>query len=270
MRLSHLTITGADDSVDPAELARISSLAPLIEWGLLVDDSSGGRSRFPSAAWRREFYRAAPQARRAAHVCGLSALTELADAAGPAQCRLGQELRGVRDSVTPFGRVQLNFDAARVPLDVLTSLASTWRSGGWCRADGLPLGLVTQHNKANRRVHELFTRVGPEEMRYPLSYSVLFDASGGNGIEPGHWPVPLPELRCGYAGGLSARSVTAHLRALSILLVPAEIIWIDVETGVRDGDRFSLDKVGELIEVVRSMAVGTRLDPGQHLKVPIV
>ena len=44
MRLSHLTITGADDSVDPVELARISSLTPLIEWGLLVDGGGDGRS----------------------------------------------------------------------------------------------------------------------------------------------------------------------------------------------------------------------------------
>ena len=165
--------------------------------------------------------------------------------------------------------MQLNFDAAHLPLEVLTSLASTWRAGGWCRADGLPLGLVTQHNAANRRVHELFIQPGPGEARYPSSYSILFDASGGNGVEPGHWPASLPGLRCGYAGGISARNVIAQLRALSTLLAPAEIIWIDVESGVRDGDRFSLDKIGELIEAVRSVAVGGRLGLNQRLKASI-
>jgi hypothetical protein len=268
MRLSHLTFTGADDSVDPEALARISARDPLVEWGLLFDAERCGQPRFPSEAWRREFYRAAPHARRAAHVCGLPLLSELAAVAVPSASMLGSELCGESTLQPPFGRIQLNFDAQRLPLAVLTGLVAGWRGGRWRRADGAPLGLITQHNEGNRQVHELFAETSSNGMRYPAFYSVLFDASGGRGLQPAAWPARPPGLACGYAGGIAEHNITALLRSLAATESEALPVWFDAESGVRSGERFDLDKVGKVIEAVRAVADADVLEPNQPVRPP--
>jgi len=262
MRLSHLTFTGADDSVDPEALARISARDPLVEWGILFDAEQCGQPRFPSEAWRREFYRAAPHARRAAHVCGTQFLSELASAAMPSASVLGSELCGA------FGRIQLNFGAQRLPLAVLTGLVAGWRGGRWRRANGAPLSLITQHNDGNRQVHELFAESGSNGTRYPAFYSVLFDASGGRGLQPATWPARPHGLTCGYAGGIAEHNITALLRSLAATEPEALPVWLDIESGVRSGERFDLDKIGKVIEAVRAVADADVLDPSQLVRPP--
>jgi len=268
MRLSHLTFTGADDSVDPESLARISARDPLVEWGLLFDAERCGQPRFPSEAWRREFYRVAPQARRAAHVCGVPLLSELAAAATPSASVLGSELCGESTMPPVFGRIQLNFDAQRLPLAVLTSLVAGWRGGRWHRSDGAPLGLITQHNEGNRQVQELFAESGSGGTYYPAFYSVLFDASGGRGLQPAAWPARPQGLSCGYAGGIAEQNIAAHLRSLAATEPEALPVWFDVESGVRSGERFDLDKVGKIIESVRAVAKADVLGPNQLVRAP--
>src|SRR6185503_2749693 len=53
MRLDRVTITGADDSIDPKTLVRLSRRFPFVEWGILLSESSfpRGSVRFPSRAW---------------------------------------------------------------------------------------------------------------------------------------------------------------------------------------------------------------------------
>jgi hypothetical protein len=268
MLLSHLTFTGADDSVDPEALARISARDPLIEWGLLFDAERCGQPRFPSEAWRREFYRAAPHARRAAHVCGTQLLSELAAIAAPLASALGSELCGESTMQPPFGRIQLNFDAQRLPLAVLTGLVAAWRGSRWRRADGASLGLITQHNEGNRQVHELFAEPGSSEMRYPAFYSVLFDASGGRGLQPTAWPARPQGLSCGYAGGIAEHNITAHLHSLAATEPEALPVWFDVESGVRSGERFDLGMVGKIIEAVRAVANADVLGPNLLVRAP--
>jgi len=260
--LSHLTFTGADDSVDPEALARISARDPLVEWGLLFDAEQCGQPRFPSEAWRCEFYRAAPHARRAAHLCGARLLSELAAAAAPSASVLGSELCGA------FGRIQLNFDAQQLPLAVLTGLVAGWRGGRWHRADGAPLSLITQHNEGNRQVHELFAESGSSEMHYPAFYSVLFDASGGRGLQALAWPARPQGLSCGYAGGISEHNIADHLRSLAATEPEALPVWFDIESGVRSGERFDLDKVGKVIEAVRAVTDADVLEPNQLVRPP--
>jgi hypothetical protein len=266
MLLSHLTFTGADDSVDPEALAQFSARDPLIEWGILFDAEQCGQPRFPSKAWRREFYRAAPHARRAAHVCGAPLLNELAAVATPSASVLGHELCGESKMQPPFGRIQLNFDAQRLPLVVLAGLVAGWRGGRWRRADGATLSLITQHNTNNRQIHELFAESGSNGVCYPTFYGVLFDASGGRGLQPLAWPARPLGLSCGYAGGISGHNITSHLRSLAAIEPEALPVWFDVESGVRSGERFDLAKVGAIIEAVRTFAGAGVLEPNQLVR----
>ena len=53
MKLNRVTVTGADDSVEPEMLGRISKEYPFVEWGILVSQNTlpKGGPRFPSPEW---------------------------------------------------------------------------------------------------------------------------------------------------------------------------------------------------------------------------
>jgi hypothetical protein len=77
----------------------------------------------------------------------------------------------------------------------------------------------------------------------------LFDASGGRGMSPLFWP-KHPGRLVGYAGGLGPVNVEAALEAIGA----NGAYWIDMESRVRDGDRFDL----QLVEKVCVTVYGVR------------
>jgi hypothetical protein len=79
----------------------------------------------------------------------------------------------------------------------------------------------------------------------------LFDASGGRGVTPDAWPRhPGGNRLVGYAGGIGPENVLEGLAAIGA----AGPYWIDMESGVRTGDRFDL----ELCRRVREAVFGAR------------
>ncbi|HEY9066793.1 MAG TPA: hypothetical protein VIO33_17555 [Burkholderiaceae bacterium] len=250
VRLSHLTFTGADDSVDPGELARLSAEAPLIEWGILLSAEDEGRPRFPSKAWHAAFLRAAPRVRCAAHVCGETLLAMVA----------AQGLSG------PYQRMQLNFDRRTLPPAVLQSLLDASRRRDTATATASPVRWppvwITQHHEANASLHE----------RFAGCHAVLFDASDGNGLSPVEWPQALQTVPCGYAGGLGAHNIEVQLpRIAAAAAGSAGAVWIDMESALRSGnagERFDLERVRGVVEIVRAFADRGALDPDATLHVP--
>ena len=219
-----VTITGADDAVDPLDLANLSANFPFVEWAILFSKSREGTPRYPSLAWRHRFATLAAERgmRVAAHLCGAWA-RDFMDGRLPALAAVWQ-------------RVQLN------GVDV--------QQGDAIRA--YPGELILQcRSEADLPAVAEVVRVwhGPQRT------SVLFDPSGGRGLEPFRWPVAPLGVRMGYAGGIGPDNVRDVLAALG----PVEPTWIDMESGVRgEGDVFSLHRVCRVLEQVASMAEGRR------------
>ena len=143
--------------------------------------------------------------------------------------------------------MQLNFNQERKPVDLaaLRAFLATFPT----------LPVITQHNDANRDVWQA--------LRGHPNHAVLFDASGGNGILPGAWPPPLPELACGYAGGLGPATLYEHLGKISDAAGDRPT-WIDMEGALRvedsaGVDRFNLDRCRFCLEVV-ALRMGSRSD----------
>jgi phosphoribosylanthranilate isomerase len=90
-----------------------------------------------------------------------------------------------------------------------------------------------------------------EEFRkiYP-NVSALWDKSGGAGVPMDSWPLPLGDLRIGYAGGISEGNVTELLTKLTSNREPRDF-WIDLESGARTSDEFDLAKVRRVLELAR-------------------
>jgi hypothetical protein len=51
MKIRYVTLTGADDDVDPQQLAEISQEYPFVEWGILFSQSKSGVERYSSIDW---------------------------------------------------------------------------------------------------------------------------------------------------------------------------------------------------------------------------
>lgn len=228
--LDRVTITGADNSIKPAELIALTKRFPFVEWGILVSARhiEQGKIRFPSAAWIDELKCIPNSMNLSLHICG----------------------RWVRDLLLGFNaipvwvpdgfqRIQLNFhggvsDIAGEPFaDALVKTFGSrqiiFQSDGFNGATNLELA---QKSGASNCVP-------------------LFDLSGGTGVLPDAWPRPEQRLYTGgpwcyhgYAGGLGPDNLAEQL---PLILTAAEDarIWIDMETHVRsDGDTlFDLNKV---------------------------
>ena len=67
--LTRVTITGADDDVDPEALLALSREFPFVEWGILYSAKRVGTPRYPTTEWMARL----PPVPKAFHLCGQSA-----------------------------------------------------------------------------------------------------------------------------------------------------------------------------------------------------
>lgn len=228
MKLDRVTVTGADDSIDPRELIKLSIRYPFVEWGILLSRSQEGKARFPSVNWMVDLEHIAEDwdAKFSGHLCGqwVRAL-----------------LRGSNRFVTErpylsqmFQRVQLNFHAE--PHDV-TEGELIARLREWNREE-----YILQFDNVNNLLLGALWHGG-------LRATPLFDLSGGAGVEPLEWPAPIGEY-CGYAGGLHPDKLAAQLERIA-LAAGRSRIWIDVETHVRSNEdkQFDLGKVEQFLAI---------------------
>lgn len=221
-RLERVTITGADDHVDPAELIQLSIDFPFVEWGLLVSRSRFGTPRYPTPAWLTEFtLRATGRHVFALHLCGEVSRAVMAGR---------QPWEAVRGMAHVGERVQLNGFSSFVLPDLLAA------EEGHHSAPKLILQCADDAAIAR----------GSEFARKYARVRLLYDASGGLGERPVHWPMPLPNVT-GFAGGIGPDNVedvvaecASHFHVGSF--------WIDMESGVRTNDEFDLHKVRDVLE----------------------
>jgi len=222
--LTMVTITGADDGVDPGELVALSHEFPFVEWGLLFSAKRIGQPRYPSKEWLDTLLSiAGPGMRLSAHLCGAIARDALAG-----------EHSFVGGLSGAFERVQLN---------------------GWNPEDPGPRQLAQRYPAAEfilqaRSVTELTwaencaAKIAAEAP--PGRASVLFDPSGGRGAVPERWPTPRSFVRVGFAGGITPDNVTQVLEDVAQRV--HRDFWIDMESGVRAAaDTFDVERAREVL-----------------------
>jgi hypothetical protein len=70
-------------------------------------------------------------------------------------------------------------------------------------------------------------------------FSLLFDASGGNGISPENWQKPIYENHpMGYSGGISPTNVMQNLSKIRAVVGDDTPIWIDAEGKLKSQNLF--------------------------------
>lgn len=232
--LRFVTVTGADDSVDPDKLLDLAAKYPLAEFGILVGNHSSVE-RFPSFSW----------------ICALQDAIERRREAPRLSCHLCghwvSEFLTSKHASIPFwdkllwGRVQINTHGEAHPV-VLGHLHMTLQTIG--TMSGGSVEVIFQRDRQNDLIFDYLKLAG----KCMYNVSTLFDTSHGAGALPTEWPPAIEGARCGYAGGLSPANVAAELDKIATVAGDSPF-WIDAETKLRseDGEVFDLVKVEQFL-----------------------
>lgn len=235
--LDRVTITGADDKTDIAEMMKVSRDFPFVEWGILFSKSKKGSSRFPSKEeWFAEliFETAGEDIKLSAHICG-KWVRDIVEGKWTI-------IKSTGKSLGSFQRIQLNF-GPYINKANLDDFFAGFEVRGFASIGCYPQIIFQVHN-----FHE---SVINHTNNAPYVYDVLLDRSGGRGLEIStHGQNPPEYVYCGYAGGLNCDNVVRILEAFTLYHTSLlDKFWIDIESGVRTNNELDLSKVRRFLEL---------------------
>ena len=227
MNLTTVTITGADDSVDPGSLALLSAKYPFVEWGILLSSTRVGTARYPSFEWISELHKHSEYLRLSGHVCG----------------------RWARD-ILERGEMSVKYECPEI-----------WPLIKRLQINIKPTEITRQCIDALRLVHDKdiiipvneFDSSALNELRDSgVNCFPLFDKSGGRGVVPEDWIVGRKDILIGYAGGLGPDNFEEELTKIEVVANDCSV-WVDMETKVRTDEAiFDLKKVEEVLHIAAS------------------
>jgi len=237
MNLHTVTITGADDSINPSDIVHLSQKYPYVEWGLLLSSNvREGVCRFPSLEWLENLSKAAvpkpflPPIKFSGHFCG-NLVSNFVLGNLPTSEQIPTWLWKM------IQRIQINFHGVphHPKSEFYGKLPRAMKASG--------KQFIFQADNVNE---DLFWGI----RNYGVDAVPLFDLSHGGGVVPISWPEPFPGVMCGYAGGLGPRNLKDQIEKISSLVGDHDI-WIDMETNVRsNADRqFDLEKVETCLKI---------------------
>lgn len=249
--IARITFTGVDaltkneDLIEVSKKARQSGL--LVEWGLLFSkDRAGQPGRYGTALAIAQRLQDLGNLNLAIHFCGKAVDDVLNQADSEALCLLqAAQLHG-------NCRVQLNFNnqVKKFTPEHIGHLMESFPS----------IDFILQANANNSGfIRELSSRAfgqAPAALAQLARLQVLFDASGGKGIEPSSWPDPTDGqgFVVGYAGGLGPENIVSQMRSIESLKPPFKA-WVDMEGRLREQDIFAVAKCQAVIDSIREYRI---------------
>ena len=248
--LETITISGIDDTAEPADLAEVSRHFD-VEWGILLGprDWMGRKPRFPSIDWLERLVRWASGSvsmKLSGHLCGPPAAWLVAGMYSP--------IRDYRFLWKHLGRAQVN-----------TARRQTGRLHPLAAGEMIALGQewIFQQDGVNDRLLD-------EALALGVKARGLNDLSGGRGKTPAGWP-RADDARTGYAGGLGLVNIR-HQLPLIADAAGNRPFWIDMESGVRTNNKFDLSKVLDILSLVENHKVPPerKSDVGQEVRLATV
>jgi N-(5'phosphoribosyl)anthranilate (PRA) isomerase len=229
MKISKVTITGADDNTSIKEMTEISKQFPFVEWGILFSPKRVGEERYPSVSWLHDLITADPMLLTlSAHLCG--GYTREMLVAGSDYL----VMQNLAAELGSFSRKQLNFNASRHGADFDAFFYLLGRKPG--------VNFILQMNTANKAICQEAIK------RQCKNVSFLYDSSGGRGTLASEWKAPIPGFFTGYAGGLSPENLAAELETIE-KVAGDETIWIDTESRVRTDGKLDMNKVKQFLSI---------------------
>lgn len=222
MRLpDFITFTGVDDRTNVHDLLRLSlAYFPRVEFGVLMSKSRTGLdNRYP----------------------GPTKLAELAAVARQEDRRLrlsahicGEWARSIMEHTFPTLPVSLEH-FLRLQVNHAEPTAHA-------------IFEAVKHYDVNRGIGQFRSHLMPDDR----AIDWLYDRSGGRGEVPASWPSHSESRRIGFAGGLTPENIRSEM----VRMRPAGPYWLDMESGVRVDDWFSIGRAVKVCDEVFRQAWG--------------
>lgn len=222
--MKYLTITGADDQTDIADMVELSGDFPFLEWGILTIGTDVPRARFPSEDWIRALanHPARVNMHVSAHLCG-PPVTQILDGDANLANMPALALDADRIQINTHGEMYLSHTSF---CDYLADLCSVGKQ------------IIFQLDGVNNHYMIVAGARG-------LNCTGLVDLSHGAGILPERWPESRAFI--GYAGGLGPDNLAEQLPLIDEVAKAG--YWIDMETRVRTAEILDLCKVRAVCEI---------------------
>lgn len=238
------TFTGVDEATNLDELAALSEKnSGRVEWGILLGSQERFTGRYPSRAKIEELASLRLEnehVKVALHLCGRFAL------------RWVDEDEEIVRLASQFDRIQLNVNGYDSRLDQAALKQAL--------LEGRHPAVITQFNHKNIELTE-FLGDAP-------NHALLFDASGGRGIMPEDWPLPIDGKVCGYAGGLGPGLIDTQLRKIASLANGP--FWIDMENSLRNADdEFDLLVCAQVLQEVEQWRASLAQEVSRYMTKPL-
>lgn len=229
MKLQHITFTGIDAKTNIKALTEIQREFPIAEFGVLTSyhwNENGNRYLDPIVINELR----GNGLSLSLHVCGSAAH----DAAA-GRWDLIDKL--VWSNIDLFQRIQLNISNRSDNPNALGCLPKIVEQEV----------IIQTRDTLNTSIYDATIEKFREKDKFGRTFSMLLDASGGQGIDTPLrvWP---SSGKIGYAGGISPDNVEEKLVFL-LSHVTQGTFWIDMESGVRTDDWFDVDKVRKVLEI---------------------
>lgn len=233
MRLQHITFTGIDAKTDIQDLIEIQREFPIAEFGVLTSYhwyENGNRYLDPLIINDLRGNRL----NLALHVCGSAAHD-----AAVGRWDLIDKL--VWSNVDLFHRIQLNISNRKDNPEALERLPKVVEQEV----------IIQTRDALNTSIYDATIEKFKEKDKFGRTFSMLLDASGGQGIDTPLKVLPL-RGKVGYAGGFNPDNVAEKLSFLLQNVRMGEF-WIDMESGVRTDDWFDTDKVRRVLAICKEV-----------------
>ena len=208
MNIRRVTISGADDHTDVGALKALRHEFPFVEWGILLSKNAPA-DRYPTIPWVSNLLRS--DINVSFHLCGDYARW----------CMAG-DMESVGRLIGRVSRVQINgFSGFHLPDLYAARLFPD-----------VEFILQCSHNEAWDHAVSLRDRY--------RNVTMLWDPSGGEGRRFFETKYPSQaSIEFGLAGGISDQNIDEALSHAT----KTQATWVDMESGVRTGNRFDLSKV---------------------------
>jgi phosphoribosylanthranilate isomerase len=213
-----ITFTGVDIKTDISRVNRLSERYN-VEWGVLYSPSKKDDDRYSSYETVSELVNKIHKP--ALHLCG-KAINQLINIDGDLELLL-------RDMFVNDNRVQLNTNLSSLSKTKLKTLINY--------IEIKSNKFILQFNENNKDYISLF----------PENVDVLYDASGGNGLEINEYLPPISNRFCGYAGGLGEENITEAVTKADKV---SNNYWLDMESKIRTDGYLDLNLCETILEKV--------------------
>lgn len=230
--LNLISFVGVDEQTNLADILKMGSVVPC-EFSVLFSDSKsiGNYTRYPSYKFCKDFleWGTAKDVYTSLHLCG-----------SVIERYLKQE-QDVMDLCTLPYRIQLNLNISNFPdyeklSNELIEVATKHNHK-----------LILQQNKTKEKFMSQFEKklIATSSS---LHISLLHDSSGGFGREITQVDVPTKKYFTGYAGGIKPENVSRIVKLIESNNPENTQYYIDMESGVRENNIFSIEKCRQVID----------------------